>query len=162
MLRLRRASTIVVKTPTPLTFTLGVGPITHAGRLPNGKTSARALLAQNPRNATPCVRLQAARIAGGLEARARQIVFRALDPNDPDADKQAQTKANATLARIKNGEDFATLAKELTDVQRQAGRRRSRLFHEGRRYPGARRNRLRSKKRPDLRSEEDRIGLAHR
>ena len=109
------ASTIVVKTPTPLTFTLGVGPITHAERLPNGKTSARALLAQNPRNATPCVRLQAARIAGGLEARARQIVFRALDPNDPDADKQAQTKANATLARIKNGEDFATLAKELTD-----------------------------------------------
>jgi peptidyl-prolyl cis-trans isomerase C len=49
------------------------------------------------------------------EVRARHILFRVADPNDQNAGKEAEAKAKATLARVKKGEDFATLAKDLTD-----------------------------------------------
>jgi peptidyl-prolyl cis-trans isomerase C len=49
------------------------------------------------------------------EVHARHILFRVPDPNDQNAGKEAEAKAKAALARIKKGEDFAALAKELTD-----------------------------------------------
>jgi peptidyl-prolyl cis-trans isomerase C len=54
-------------------------------------------------------------MADEQEVRARHILFRVADANDQNASKEAEAKAKATLARIKKGEDFATLAKDLTD-----------------------------------------------
>ena len=48
------------------------------------------------------------------EVRARHILFRA-DPKDPKAMEEAEKKARAALERIKNGEDFAAVASELTE-----------------------------------------------
>jgi peptidyl-prolyl cis-trans isomerase C len=48
------------------------------------------------------------------EVRARHILFRA-DPKDEKAQADAQARAQAALERIKKGEDFAALAKELTE-----------------------------------------------
>jgi peptidyl-prolyl cis-trans isomerase C len=48
------------------------------------------------------------------EVRARHILFRA-DPKDAKALEAAEQKARAALERIKNGEDFAAVAKELTE-----------------------------------------------
>jgi peptidyl-prolyl cis-trans isomerase C len=49
------------------------------------------------------------------EVHARHILFRVADANDQNASKDAESKAKSTLDRVKKGEDFATLAKELTD-----------------------------------------------
>ncbi|RAI35207.1 peptidylprolyl isomerase [Rhodoplanes elegans] len=49
------------------------------------------------------------------EAHARHILFRVADANDQKAAAAAEAKAKETLARIKKGEDFATLAKDLTE-----------------------------------------------
>ena len=54
-------------------------------------------------------------MADEQEVRARHILFRVPDANDAKASKEAEEKAKATLARVKKGEDFATLAKDLTD-----------------------------------------------
>ena len=54
-------------------------------------------------------------MADEQEVHARHILFRVADANDQNASKEAEAKANATLARVKKGEDFAALAKELTD-----------------------------------------------
>jgi peptidyl-prolyl cis-trans isomerase C len=54
-------------------------------------------------------------MADEQEVRARHILFRVADANDQNASKEAEAKAKATLARINKGEDFATLAKDLTD-----------------------------------------------
>ena len=48
------------------------------------------------------------------EIRARHILFRA-DPKDEKAQAEAETRARAALERIKKGEDFATVASELTE-----------------------------------------------
>jgi len=48
------------------------------------------------------------------EVRARHILFRA-DPKDEKAQAEAQARAQAALERIKKGEDFATVANELTE-----------------------------------------------
>ncbi len=48
------------------------------------------------------------------EIRARHILFRA-DPKDAKAQEEAQERARAALERIKKGEDFATVASELTE-----------------------------------------------
>jgi peptidyl-prolyl cis-trans isomerase C len=48
------------------------------------------------------------------EVHARHILFRA-DGADPKASEAAETKVKATIDRLKKGEDFATLAKELTE-----------------------------------------------
>ncbi len=48
------------------------------------------------------------------EVRARHILFRA-DPKDEKAQAEAQARAQAAVERIKKGEDFATLATELTE-----------------------------------------------
>jgi peptidyl-prolyl cis-trans isomerase C len=48
------------------------------------------------------------------EVRARHILFRA-DPKDAKALEAAEQKARAALERIKKGEDFAAVAKELTE-----------------------------------------------
>jgi peptidyl-prolyl cis-trans isomerase C len=48
------------------------------------------------------------------EIRARHILFRA-DPKDAKAQAEAQARAQAALERIKKGEDFATVATELTE-----------------------------------------------
>ncbi|MGZ9086519.1 MAG: peptidylprolyl isomerase, partial [Rhodoplanes sp.] len=54
-------------------------------------------------------------MADEQEVHARHILFRVADANDQNASKEAEAKAKATLARINKGEDFATLAKDLTD-----------------------------------------------
>ena len=54
-------------------------------------------------------------MADESEVHARHILFRVADANDQNASKEAEAKAKATLARVKKGEDFAALAKELTD-----------------------------------------------
>jgi peptidyl-prolyl cis-trans isomerase C len=54
-------------------------------------------------------------MADEQEVHARHILFRVADANDQNASKEAEAKAKATLARLKKGEDFGTLAKELTD-----------------------------------------------
>ncbi len=54
-------------------------------------------------------------MADEQEVRARHILFRVADANDAKASKEAEKKAKATLARVKKGEDFAALAKDLTD-----------------------------------------------
>ena len=109
------ASTIAIKRPVPLAFTLPAGPITHAEPLSVESASATAILAQDPRKAVPSILLRAMQ---KQEVRARHLFFRVADPNDQDADKEAEAKARATLARIKAGEDFTPLAKELTDDPR--------------------------------------------
>ena len=48
------------------------------------------------------------------EVRARHILFRA-DPKDAKAQEEAQERARAALERIKKGEEFATVATELTE-----------------------------------------------
>jgi peptidyl-prolyl cis-trans isomerase C len=48
------------------------------------------------------------------EIRARHILFRA-DPKDEKEQAEAQTRAQAALERLKKGEDFATVASELTE-----------------------------------------------
>jgi len=48
------------------------------------------------------------------EIRARHILFRA-DPKDEKAQAEAQARAQAALERLKKGEDFATVAGELTE-----------------------------------------------
>lgn len=49
------------------------------------------------------------------EVHARHILFRVVDANDKKASDEAEAKVKATIARLKKGEDFATLAKELTE-----------------------------------------------
>lgn len=49
------------------------------------------------------------------EVHARHILFRVPDATDKKASDEAETKVKATIERIKKGEDFATLAKELTE-----------------------------------------------
>ena len=49
------------------------------------------------------------------EVHARHILFRVNDPNDRAASKTAEDKVKATIARIKKGEDFVTLANALTE-----------------------------------------------
>ncbi|MCS0497388.1 peptidylprolyl isomerase [Ancylobacter mangrovi] len=48
------------------------------------------------------------------EVHARHILFR-VDANDPKSSEAAKKKADAVEARLKKGEDFATVAKELTE-----------------------------------------------
>ena len=48
------------------------------------------------------------------EIRARHILFRA-DPKDEKEQAEAQARAQAALERLKKGEDFATVASELTE-----------------------------------------------
>ncbi|MBX9775058.1 MAG: peptidylprolyl isomerase [Xanthobacteraceae bacterium] len=48
------------------------------------------------------------------EVRARHILFRA-DPKDAKAQDEARARAQAALERIKKGEEFATVATELTE-----------------------------------------------
>jgi peptidyl-prolyl cis-trans isomerase C len=54
-------------------------------------------------------------MADEQEVHARHILFRVADANDQNASKAAEEKAKAALARIRKGEDFATVAKALTD-----------------------------------------------
>jgi peptidyl-prolyl cis-trans isomerase C len=54
-------------------------------------------------------------MGGQQEVHARHILFRVNDPNDQAASKAAEDKVKSTIARIKKGEDFATLAKALTE-----------------------------------------------
>ena len=54
-------------------------------------------------------------MGGQQEVRARHILFRVNDPNDAAASKAAEDKVKNTIERIKKGEDFATLAKALTE-----------------------------------------------
>lgn len=54
-------------------------------------------------------------VAEEQEVHARHILFRVPDPSDDTASKAAEDKAKAALARIKKGDDFAAVAKELTE-----------------------------------------------
>lgn len=54
-------------------------------------------------------------MGGQEEVHARHILFRVNDANDQAASKVAEDKVKNTIDRIKKGEDFATLAKALTD-----------------------------------------------
>jgi peptidyl-prolyl cis-trans isomerase C len=54
-------------------------------------------------------------MGGQPEVHARHILFRVNDPNDQAASKAAEDKVKNTIVRIKKGEDFATLAKALTE-----------------------------------------------
>jgi peptidyl-prolyl cis-trans isomerase C len=49
------------------------------------------------------------------EVHARHILFRVADATDQAAGKAAEAKARSTLDRVKKGEDFAKLAKDLTE-----------------------------------------------
>jgi len=49
------------------------------------------------------------------EVRARHILFRVANPTDEKASKEAEAKIKAVVERLNKGEDFATLAKELTE-----------------------------------------------
>ncbi|HSI41190.1 MAG TPA: peptidylprolyl isomerase [Xanthobacteraceae bacterium] len=49
------------------------------------------------------------------EVHARHILFRVEDVKDEKASAAAEQKAKDVLARLKKGEDFGTLAKELTE-----------------------------------------------
>ena len=49
------------------------------------------------------------------EVHARHILFRVANPNDEKASKDAEDKVKAVIERLKKGEDFATLANELTE-----------------------------------------------
>jgi peptidyl-prolyl cis-trans isomerase C len=54
-------------------------------------------------------------MGGQEEVHARHILFRVADPTDQKASKAAEDKVKATIERLKKGEDFATLAKALTE-----------------------------------------------
>ena len=54
-------------------------------------------------------------MGGQQEVHARHILFRVNDPSDQAASKAAEDKVKNTIDRIKKGEDFATLAKALTE-----------------------------------------------
>jgi peptidyl-prolyl cis-trans isomerase C len=54
-------------------------------------------------------------MGGQPEVHARHILFRVNDPTDQAASKAAEDKVKSTIDRIKKGEDFATLAKALTE-----------------------------------------------
>ena len=54
-------------------------------------------------------------MGGQQEVHARHILIRVNDPNDQAASKAAEDKVKAAIDRIKKGEDFATLAKALTE-----------------------------------------------
>ena len=49
------------------------------------------------------------------EVRARHILIRVMDPTDEKASKEAEEKIKAIIVRLNKGEDFATLANELTE-----------------------------------------------
>ncbi|MCC7347014.1 MAG: peptidyl-prolyl cis-trans isomerase [Variibacter sp.] len=49
------------------------------------------------------------------EVRARHILFRVEDQSDEKASKAAEEKVRAVIVRLKQGEDFGALAKELTE-----------------------------------------------
>jgi peptidyl-prolyl cis-trans isomerase C len=49
------------------------------------------------------------------EVHARHILFRVANPTDDKASKEAEDKIKAVIERLKKGEDFATLAKDLTE-----------------------------------------------
>jgi peptidyl-prolyl cis-trans isomerase C len=49
------------------------------------------------------------------EVHARHILFRVPDASDKKASEEAEAKVKTTIARAKKGEDFAALAKELTE-----------------------------------------------
>jgi peptidyl-prolyl cis-trans isomerase C len=49
------------------------------------------------------------------EVRARHILFRVANPTDEKASKEAEAKIKAVIERLNKGEDFAALAKELTE-----------------------------------------------
>ncbi len=49
------------------------------------------------------------------EVHARHILFRVANPSDEKASKEAEDKIKAVIERLKKGENFATLAKELTE-----------------------------------------------
>ena len=49
------------------------------------------------------------------EVHARHILFRVPDASDKKASDEAEAKVKTTIERVKKGEDFATLAKELTE-----------------------------------------------
>jgi peptidyl-prolyl cis-trans isomerase C len=55
------------------------------------------------------------KMGGEAEVHARHILFRVADPNDQNASKAAEAKAKAVIERLKKGEDFATIAKVLTE-----------------------------------------------
>jgi peptidyl-prolyl cis-trans isomerase C len=54
-------------------------------------------------------------MGGQQEVHARHILFRVTDPNDKAASKVAEDKVKNTIDRLKKGEDFAALAKALTE-----------------------------------------------
>ncbi len=49
------------------------------------------------------------------EVHARHILFRVANPSDEKASKEAEAKIKAVVERLKKGEDFAAVAKELTE-----------------------------------------------
>ena len=49
------------------------------------------------------------------EVHARHILFRVANPTDEKASKDAEDKVKAVIERLKKGEDFATVANELTE-----------------------------------------------
>jgi peptidyl-prolyl cis-trans isomerase C len=55
------------------------------------------------------------KMGGQEEVHARHILFRVADPNDQAASKAAEAKVKSTIERLKKGEDFATVAKALTE-----------------------------------------------
>jgi len=85
------------------------------------KTLMETVLAQESKAAVtePALRKiydDATKTMGGQqEVHARHILFRVNDPNDQAASKAAEDKVKSTIERIKKGEDFATLAKALTE-----------------------------------------------
>ena len=85
------------------------------------KTLMETVLAQESKAAVtePALRKiydDATKTMGGQqEVHARHILFRVNDPNDQAASKAAEDKVKSTIERIKKGEDFATIAKALTE-----------------------------------------------
>jgi peptidyl-prolyl cis-trans isomerase C len=49
------------------------------------------------------------------EVHARHVLFRVADPNDKKGSEEAEAKAKNVIARVKKGEDFSALAKDLTE-----------------------------------------------
>jgi peptidyl-prolyl cis-trans isomerase C len=49
------------------------------------------------------------------EVHARHILFRVANPADEKASKEAEDKIKAVIARLNKGEDFVTVAKEVTE-----------------------------------------------
>ena len=95
------------------------------------------------------------------EVHARHILFRVNDPNDQAASKAAEDKVKAVIVRLKKGEDFATVAKALTEDPsgKQDGGDLG-LFHPGPDGAGVLRGRVQTRKRPNLRSGENPVRLA--